>query len=822
MTNPSTKRFLSLLLALCLCLALLPAGAAGENAEAFAEEAENAEEAMQIAENPESTEPPEITESPEGAEGPESEPLLGSTKITLNPASDSDLEPVSGSDLVPASGSDLYALLYSDGELVIQTGSRVASGWSLLDGTEAWNLQDLGILENGLPSYNTAWRNFASSIKKVTIMVAIAPESTAYWFYDCRNLAEISGLSRLNTSNVTDMRDMFSNCSSLTSLDLSGFDTSKVTDMSYMFYNCSSLTSLNLSSFDTSGVTTMYYMFYNCGSLTSLNLSGFDTSSVTTMYEMFGNCSSLTSLNLSSFDTSGVTTMYYMFYNCSSLTSLDLSSFDTSKVTSFYYMFSNCSKLRTISASIRFATGSSSSSMFSNCTALAGGAGTTFDSAHTSADYARIDGGAAAPGYFTAKGSASVGGSVGSGLSWTLDNTGVLRLSGSGATGNFYEANDASKRISTPWEPYQNIITALELNGVTDIGDFAFCNLGYLTRVTIPNTVTRIGRYAFESCARLNYVFIPASVTTVATNPFARCPSLEAISLDSGSRSLKVQDGVLFNYGMTRLLSYPAGKSGSYTIPSTVTGFGNNTFDGNTKLTELIFPEGATAVAFAACYGCTALKSVTLPASIQSVGNVAFYQTALTDVYYGGDESQWSAVSIGANNEKLTSATFHYSSKPTTYTVTFNANGGSGTMAAQTFTAGEGIMLNANSFTRSGYTFNGWNTVANGSGTSYADRASVSPGANLTLYAQWTPKPIYTVTFNANGGSGTMSPQTVTAGDAITLNANSFTRSGYTFSGWNTAANGSGTSYADRASVSPGANLTLYAQWTPKPIYTVT
>ena len=533
------------------------------------------------------------------------------------------------------------------------------------------------------------------------------------------------------------------------------------------------------------------------------------------MYEMFGNCSSLTSLNLSSFDTSGVTTMYYMFYNCSSLTSLDLSSFDTSKVTSFYYMFSNCSKLRTISASIRFATGSSSSSMFSNCTALAGGAGTTFDSAHTSADYARIDGGAAAPGYFTAKGSASVGGSVGSGLSWTLDNTGVLRLSGSGATGNFYEANDASKRISTPWEPYQNIITALELNGVTDIGDFAFCNLGYLTRVTIPNTVTRIGRYAFESCARLNYVFIPASVTTVATNPFARCPSLEAISLDSGSRSLKVQDGVLFNYGMTRLLSYPAGKSGSYTIPSTVTGFGNNTFDGNTKLTELIFPEGATAVAFAACYGCTALKSVTLPASIQSVGNVAFYQTALTDVYYGGDESQWSAVSIGANNEKLTSATFHYSSKPTTYTVTFNANGGSGTMAAQTFTAGEGIMLNANSFTRSGYTFNGWNTVANGSGTSYADRASVSPGANLTLYAQWTPKPIYTVTFNANGGSGTMAPQTVTAGDTITLNANSFTRSGYTFSGWNTAANGSGTSYANRASVSPNANLTLYAQWTP-------
>ena len=144
-------------------------------------------------------------------------------------------------------------------------------------------------------------------------------------------------------SQGRDMSNMFYSCSSLTSLNLSGFDTSAVTDMSLMFYDCTSLTSLDLSGFDTSSVTDMGGMFYQCYKLTSLDLSSFDTSSVTDMSSMFSNCGALTSLDLSGFDTSSVTDMGSMFYQCIVLTSLILGPnfFKTSKVTSID--FSSCS-----------------------------------------------------------------------------------------------------------------------------------------------------------------------------------------------------------------------------------------------------------------------------------------------------------------------------------------------------------------------------------------------------------------------------------------------------------------------------------------------
>ena len=119
-----------------------------------------------------------------------------------------------------------------------------------------------------------------------------------------------------------------------------------------------------------------------------------------------------------------------------------------------------------------------------------------------------------------------------------------------------------------------------------------------------------------------------------------------------------------------------------------------------------------------------------------------------------------------------------------------------------------------------GYTFSGWNTAASGSGTAYANGATYSFAADITLYAQWTALPNHTVTFNSNLGTGTMSPQTANVPTALT--ANTFTRSGYTFSGWNTLANGTGTAYADGAIYSFSADVTLYAQWTALPNHTVT
>ncbi len=158
----------------------------------------------------------------------------------------------------------------------------------------------------------------------------------------------------------------------------------------------------------------------------------------------------------------------------------------------------------------------------------------------------------------------------------------------------------------------------------------------------------------------------------------------------------------------------------------------------------------------------------------------------------------------------------HWTALPN-HTVTFMANGGSGTMALQV--ANVPTALTANTFTRLGYTFANWNTQPGGGGSSYADSATYSFAADVTLYAQWTALPTHTVTFIANGGSGTMSPQVANIPTALTLNA--FTRTGYAFANWNTVANGSGISYANGATYSFADDLTLYAQWTAN-AYTVT
>jgi len=183
--------------------------------------------------------------------------------------------------------------------------------------------------------------------------------------------------------------------------------------------------------------------------------------------------------------------------------------------------------------------------------------------------------------------------------------------------------------------------------------------------------------------------------------------------------------------------------------------------------------------------------------------------------------SGWNTAANGSGTAYADGANYGFGASVTLYAqwsadffaVTFNANGGSGSMTAQS----ENSMtaLSANSFAYAGYIFSGWNTQANGSGTSYGDGSSYSFSAALALYAQWTAVSVvantYTVSFNANGGAGSMSPESSNTG--ASLSANAFGRSGYTFSGWNTQANGSGTGYADRASYGFGANVTLYAQW---------
>lgn len=147
-----------------------------------------------------------------------------------------------------------------------------------------------------------------------------------------------------------------------------------------------------------------------------------------------------------------------------------------------------------------------------------------------------------------------------------------------------------------------------------------------------------------------------------------------------------------------------------------------------------------------------------------------------------------------------------------TYIVTFNANGGSGDMQSQTFTEGKQQALMSNAFTREYYFFVSWNTVADGSGTSYRDLQKIVVFENMTLYAQWE-RTTYTVQFVSNGGAGDMQSQIFNAGEMQALSANTFTWENHVFIGWNTEWDGSGTAYSDTQEITLEENIVLWAQW---------
>jgi uncharacterized repeat protein (TIGR02543 family) len=126
-------------------------------------------------------------------------------------------------------------------------------------------------------------------------------------------------------------------------------------------------------------------------------------------------------------------------------------------------------------------------------------------------------------------------------------------------------------------------------------------------------------------------------------------------------------------------------------------------------------------------------------------------------------------------------------------------------------------------FSNPGYTFTGWNTEANGDGTSYADGAQYSFAASIPLYAQWSPLPSATISFNANGGTGNVAPLSDAPGTSISVPSGAgLSLNGYAFAGWNTEADGSGTEIAAGDLLQTATSETLYAQWSPLPAATIT
>lgn len=280
------------------------------------------------------------------------------------------------------------------------------------------------------------WADIETEVEQVSIDPSFAkarPTSTARWFEGLTDIKEIKGIEYLNTSEVEDMKHMFSECYSLETLDVAHFQTGKVRSMGGMFASCTRLKAVDVSGFDTRNVENMAGMFDECYELKTLDVSGFDTGNVIAMQCMFRSCGKLEYLDVSHFDTGNVVQMWMMFGGCGSLKNLDLSSFDTRKVETFDQLFDGCSGLTELhleSFTVRnfdpgnmkgmftycnglqriyvspdnpwtFEPGKEmDNNMFSNCPRLRGNSETRFSEDHTGADYAHI-GTSDNPGYFS-------------------------------------------------------------------------------------------------------------------------------------------------------------------------------------------------------------------------------------------------------------------------------------------------------------------------------------------------------------------------------------------------------------------------------------
>lgn len=343
--------------------------------------------------------------------------------------------PVNYEDMSDHTRKREVRIISIDDEIVPETCEEMFKDFELLDDIE--NLSNLNTVR--AVSMKRMFQNTGDIDGNIEPMLKLNFSS-----FDTSNVTDMSemfanftirnlDLSSFDTSKVTNMASMFSESDMLISADVRSFDTSNVKDMSLMFYNCNQLSNLDVSKFDTGNVKDMNKMFYKCSSLKNLDFSEyekFDTSSVTNMHEMFSEvgseriiltnfitsnvtdmgsmfaiCGNLKEIDISSFDTSSLTNMQNMFYSSGNLTELDLRSFDTRKVTNMHSLFDGCTSLTTIYASNLFVTtalepGDSSSGLFYNCPKLVGGNGTVWDENHTSAHRARIDR-EGEPGYFT-------------------------------------------------------------------------------------------------------------------------------------------------------------------------------------------------------------------------------------------------------------------------------------------------------------------------------------------------------------------------------------------------------------------------------------
>ena len=269
---------------------------------------------------------------------------------------------------------------------------------------------------------------------------------------------------------------------------------------------------------------------------------------------------------------------------------------------------------------------------------------------------------------------APISGKCGNNLTWVLDESGTLTISGTWKMFDYNTSpNDEGVFVpNAPWRDYYKSIKSVVIEeGVTSIGNCAFVNCANIASVTIPDSVTSIGRAAFMACRSLTNVTIGSGVQTINASAFDKCSSLTDITIPKNVTV--IGDGVfeectglknaviLGNItSIGNRLFYGCSSLENVTLGNGVTSITREMFDNCKNLTSITIPDGVTSIDAWAFSACFKLASVTIPVGVASIGNGAFNVcVALKDVYYNGTPEQWAAIEIGENNDSLQNAELH-------------------------------------------------------------------------------------------------------------------------------------------------------------------
>ncbi|AKB51994.1 Chitin binding protein [Methanosarcina barkeri str. Wiesmoor] len=468
----------------------------------------------------------------------------------------------------------------------------------------------------------------------------------------------------------------FCGCSGLTIVTIGGGVTSiggVTSSSSFAFSDCSALTAIDVDA-DNSVYTSIDGVLYNKDVTTLIRCPSGKTgsvaipNSVTTISSyVFPDCSGLTTVTIGS----GVTSIdNSVFSDCSALTAIDVDN-DNSMYASIDGVLYNkdittliqCPSGKTGSVTIPDSVTTIGDSAFYGCTALTS---VTIPDSVTTIGTSAFQGCISITSVNIGNNVTSIGNSAFCDCialtSVTIGNNvisiGSYAFQGCAALTSVTIPDSVTKIGSSAFQGCISITSVNIGSGVTSIGNSAFRQCSALTTVTIPDSVTTILDYAFQDCSRLTTVTIGSGVTNIDSSAFSGCSALTAIDVDNDNSIYASIDGVLYNKDITTLIQCPSGKTGSVTIPDSVTTIGDSAFRDCSGLTIVPIGNNVTSIGSSAFYGCTYLTSVPIGNNVTSIGSSAFYGcTSLT------------SVTIGNNVTSISSSAFRQCSALTTVTI---------------------------------------------------------------------------------------------------------------------------------------------------------